>query len=159
MEATQEKIEFQYIMNYRAYRRSLLTVGITVTLLVTAALAMLCFWSVAMGAVIAATALIVGALVILSSYGSEQTYTVYNDRIVFKSRGHEKRKKAELKDLTAFKSVTSPLERPLKTCTLVLYFKTSRGKKTYRMYHVFNVTPLTDFLSQVIQNKGKPADD
>ncbi|MDE6401300.1 MAG: hypothetical protein K2L54_01660, partial [Clostridiales bacterium] len=90
-EEQKEKIEFQYVMNYKAYRREAISLRVILTLVIAGGLAGLCAISVLLGAVLAAIVLCFGGISIVVVLGTEQTYTVYNTRIVLKRRNSEKR--------------------------------------------------------------------
>ena len=95
-EEQKEKIEYQYVMNYKAYRRKAITLRVLGTAVSAGGLAGLCAVSIVLGAVLAAIAVCFGGIAVVVSLGNEQTYTVYNTRIVLKRRHSEKRTTAAM---------------------------------------------------------------
>lgn len=154
-EEKQEKIEFQRIMNYKAYRRRMIALRVGLTVLAAGGLMGLCVISVLLAIILAVIVLCFGTISILVALGNEQTYTVYNTRIVIKKRGDGKRKIVPLENVSKISWRRAFYERGLATDTVTITAKTESGKtKKYRMRHIFDAKPVVEFINAAIVNKG-----
>ena len=151
-ENAKDKIEFQYIMNYKAYRRGMIIFRVGATVLAAGGLACLCIVSWVLGLIFSTMAAFIGVIFILAALGNEYTYNVYSDRIVIKKRGVDKRTTVNIADITSVKFTRAFYEKSLATGTIKLTAKTGGRKKSYRLKHLFDAQPLIDFLNERGQN-------
>ena len=159
-EEQKEKIEFQYVMNYKAYRREAIACRILLTLVIAVGLAGLCALSVVLGAVLAGIALCFGGISIVVVFAAEQTYTVYNTRIVLKRRNSEKRTSVPMDSVVKVGYKRAWYEKDLGTGTIAVTAKTEKGgTKKYRMRHVFNGLPAVEFIQNTIAQRGFAANE
>lgn len=157
-EQAKEKIEFQFIMNYKAYRREMIATRIILTLVVAGGLCGLCALSVIIGILVAAMALFCGVISILVSLGNEQSYTVYNTRVVIKRKNNDTRVSVPIENVTAVKYKRAFYEKDLATGTVVITAKTDKGAiKRYRLRHVFDAMPAVEFLKTGIKGSKNEA--
>lgn len=160
MEEQKEKVEFQFIMNYKAYRRKMIAERVAVSVALAAAACGLCVFSVIVGILVAAIVLIFGAVSVLLSLGSEQTYTVYNTRVVLKRRDADKRISVPLENIVSVKYKRAFYEKDLATGTLTVSARSENGKiKKYRLRHIFNAAPAIDYINAAIKEQGHTQDD
>lgn len=163
MEETKEKLLFQFTMNYKAYRRKAIAIRAFCAVALAAAACGLCAVSVLVGILTAAIVLIFGAIAVLVSLGNEQTYAVYNTRIVLKRRGSDTRKSVPIESVTAIKYKRAFYEKDLATGTLTVYANVGKDGKTkikkYRLRHIFNAAAAIDHLNGVIQSRGKTSEE
>jgi len=152
-----EKLCFQYIMNYKAYRRYMLVTRIAGTLVVAGGLAALCAVHIILGILLSAMSLFIGAIVIIVSLSHEQTYMIFDTRFVIKNR--DKRASVPLSDIVRVEYKRAFYEKDLATGTVYITAKTSKGKtKKYKMRHVFNAKDGVEFL-RAAANKGVHNDE
>lgn len=149
-DSKQEKILFQYAMSYKAYRFEMITVRSVITLAAAGALAALCAVSVVLGIVLAAIAVFAGALSILLALGNEQNYTVYDARVVIAKRGADKRISVETSQIKKVAYTRSLFEKPFGVGTVTLY-----ADKKYKLKHVFDARPVTDYIAERIRLRGE----
>lgn len=156
----EEKILFQYVMSYKAYRRAMISCRAAVAAVAAGALAALCVVSVPLGIVLAVAALFVGALAVLVSLHREYTYTVYGARIVFKKGGDDRRASVPTERVTAVSYKSAFYEKDLGTGTVTVTVRTDKGgKKRYRMKHILDAAPCVDYLKKTAaRNNGATAD-
>lgn len=153
---TQEKILFQHIMNYKAYRRGMIIARSCITAVLVGAVSALCILSVFLACTLAAAIIFLGIISVLVALGNEQTYTIYNTRVVIKPRGDGKRKIIPLDDICAVKVKRAYYEKSLYTDTVTIIAKDDDGRrKKYRLKHIFDVKPTVAFLQEYIAGKGK----
>lgn len=157
MEERKEKIEFQYIMNYKAYRRKMVAVRSACTAAVAGAMFGFAVWSIWLAIIFAVMALSIGSITVLVSFANEQTYTVYDTRIVIKKRNSEKRASIDIDNIIKVGYHRAIYEKDLATGTVKIKAKDANGKtKTYRLLHIFDAQPMLDYLKARIENKGSP---
>ena len=154
-ENAKDKIEFQYIMNYKAYRRGMIMFRVGATVLVAGGLACLAFVNWVLGLIFAAMTLFVGVIFILAALGNEYSYNVYADRIVIKKRGVDKRTTVAIADIKSVKYSRAFYEKSLATGTIKITAKSGGKTKSYKLKHLFDAQPLLDFLN----NRGQNAND
>ncbi len=154
-----ERILFQYIMNYKAYRRKMIAVRIMLTLLAAGGLAVFSIKSITLGIVLALMALFLGAISILVSLHNEMTYIVFNTRIVIKNK--DKRADIPLENLISVKYGRAFYEKDLGTGTITLKAKDPvKGRiKKYRMRHVFAAGECVAFLQDAIDKGENDGED
>ena len=151
-EEQKEKIEFQFIMSYKAYRRKMIGLRVAVTAVVAGGLLGLCAISVMLGLVLAAAVIFVGVISVLAALGAEQTYTVYNTRIVFKRRGNDSRISVPMDNVLKVSYRRAFYEKDLATGTVTVTAKNEKGKiKKYKMKHVFDAKPAGDYINNAIE--------
>ncbi len=154
-EEQKEKIEYQYVMNYKAYRRKAITLRVLGTAVIAGGLAGLCAVSIMLGAVLAAIAVCFGGIAVVVSLGNEQTYTVYNTRIVLKRRHSEKRTTAAMDSVVKVAYKRAWYEKDLGTGTITVTAKTDKGgTRKYKLRHVFNGMPAVEYIQNVIARRG-----
>lgn len=147
MAEEREKILYQYTMSYKAYRRKMLSTRISLTLIVTGGLAAMCVLSVALGIMLAITAFVIGVISIMVSYGNEQTYSVYNTKVVIKKRNRDGRITVATDTVTDVKYKRAFYEKDLATGTVTITGRDDRDrKKKYRLYHIFDAEEGIRFL-------------
>ncbi|MCH5166097.1 MAG: hypothetical protein J1G01_06820 [Clostridiales bacterium] len=157
----QEKIEYQYIMNYKAYRRKMIATRSAVTAVIVGCMLALCVKSVVAGIILAITATIIGVISVLVSLGNEQTYTVYNTRTVIKKRGDDKRVSLPHESIVKVAYKGAFYEKGLATGTITLTAANENGKlKKYKLKHLFGAQPLVDYYAdQISKRKGADNED
>ncbi len=145
-EQNTERVCFQHIMNYKAYRRKMIAVRVSLTVLVAGAAACLCIYSIVLGIIFAAMVLCFGAISVLAALGREETYIVFDTRFVIKHA--EKRVSVPLENLLSVKYKRAFYEKKLATGTITLTATDPKSgkKKTYRMKHVFDAKACVKFL-------------
>lgn len=147
-----EEIKFQRIMDYKAYRRGMKLWRCTITLIAAVALAMLGFVWLFLGVVGALTAVIVGAISILASLNNEQTYNVYNTRVVIKRRGDDKRKSVPFENIVSVKYKSAFYEKRKCVGTVTIFAKNDKGKvKKYKLKHIFDAMPVVEYINGEIK--------
>ena len=146
----EEKILFQYILNYKAYRRIMLSVRITITAIVAGGLAGLCAFNIFLGIMAAVVAAAVGVIWIIIGLHKERTYTIYNTRCVIKFK--EKCRSIPIENIVAVKYKSAFYERDLLTGTLTITAKNAKGKlRKYRMEHIFNGAEGVKYLEERVK--------
>ncbi len=149
-----EKIEYQFVMNYKAYRRKMISLRAGITVIVAGGLCGLCALNVVLGIVLAVAVLCIGSIFVLTALGNEQTYTVYNTRIVLKRKGRDKRVSVPMENVTAVSSRRAFYERSLATDTVTLIATDEKGrKKKYRLRHVFGSKPAVAYINGRIDER------
>lgn len=144
----EEKIQFQCVMSYKAYRKIMITRRVCVGAAATGASLALCALSIVIGIIVAVMVALFFAISILVSVGNEQSYTIYNTRVVIKRRGDYGRRSVPMDKILRVDCKVLPLEKSLKTCTIVITAKNEKGKtKKYKLKHVFNAAPIAEYLS------------
>ncbi len=152
-DAPTEKIMFQYIMNYKAYRRRMILTRLTATVVVAGGLCGLCAISVPLGLVLAAIALSFGILSVLFALSAERSYTVYDTRIVLKVRGKDVRTTVPLDSIVSVKYKRAFYEKGLCTDTVTFIALDDKGKKKkYRLRHIFDAQPVVEYLNERIKS-------
>lgn len=149
-EEQKEHIEFQYIMNYKAYRRKMIMVRLLLTLVAAGGLACLGIIKMWLGIIFGTMALFVGALAIIVSLHKEETYIIFNTRFVIKHA--EKRASVPLENIKAVRYKRAFYEKGLATGTITITATNpDNGKiKKYRMRHVFGAREGVKFLKDGI---------
>ena len=133
-----KEILFQYIMNYKAYRRKMVT---------------LCALSIAVGITLSLLAAVVGALFVIVAFHKEWTYTIYNTKIVIKDK--DKRHDVPLDGVTAVSFKTAFYEKDLFTGTVTVTVKTAKGgKRKYKLRHVFDAQEGVAFLKKTAEENN-----
>lgn len=150
---TNEKILFQSIMNYKAYRRKMIMTRLAITLAIAGGFAALCAMSILLGVILAFSAICVGVIFIIAGLTAEQTYTVYDTRVALKRRGNDKRTFVNISDITGVKYRSAFYERGLGTGTITISARTDKGVKRFKLRHVFNAAPIVEFLRNTIAEK------
>ncbi len=143
----QEKLLFQYIMNYKAYRRIMITTRVLIVLLIAGGAATFALLNVALGIIFPLIVAFLGAIFVIAGLHNEETYMVFEDRVVIK-RGQKK----IVVPIDNIKSVSyrrAFYEKDLATGTVKIR-ATAQGKKTvktYKLKHIFDAKPVVEFLS------------
>ncbi len=151
-----EEIEYQYIMNYKAHRRIMLAVRITVTLLISGGLAALCALAIPLGVIASVAVLFFGAIWVIIGLHKERTYTIYNTRFVIKFK--EKCKSVPLENIISVRFRSAFYERDLLTGTLTITAKNEKGRvRRYRMEHIFNAADGVKYLEERIRENSERA--
>lgn len=149
-----EEIKFQRIMEYKAYRRGMKLTRLGIALVLCVGLAFTWYISPFFGVVLPVAVLIVTAISILASMGNEQTYTVYNTRVVLKRRGDDKRKSVPLSDITSVKFKSAFYEKRMCVGTVTITAKAENGKvKKYKLKHILDAQPIVEYIAANI-NEG-----
>lgn len=153
-----ESIQFQYIMNSKAYRRGMMLFRITATVIAVGGALAACAYSIALGIIFAVIVGAIGALTVIVALGNERTYTVYNTRIVLKRRGDDFRKSVPMQNIVGVKYKSAFYEKDLCVGTLTVKAKDENGKiKRYKLKHIFDGKPLVKYLNDVIDGRNTNA--
>lgn len=149
-----EEIKFQRIMQYKAYRRGMLIFRLSVATVLAVALAFTGFISIFFGIALPVTVFIVAAITILASMGNEQTYTVYNTRVVLKRRGADSRKSVPLDKIVSVEYKSAFYEKRGCTATVTIKAKDDNGKiKKYKMKHILDYKPIVEYFNENINGR------
>ncbi len=143
----QEKLMFQYIMNYKAYRRIMIATRVIITLLIAGGAATLSLVNLALGILVPISILFIGAIFIIASLHKEETYMVFEDRVVIKSG--QKRIAVPIDSIKSVSYRRAFYEKDLATGTVKIR-AVEEGKKnvkTYKLKHIFDARPLIDYLT------------
>lgn len=147
-----DKILFQYVMSYKAYRRAMISVRVTIAVVAAGALAGLCAVSIPLGIVLALAALFVGAITVVASLHKEYTYTIYETRLVIKRGGDDRRVTVELERVTGVAYRRAFYEKDLGTGTVTVTATDGMGrKKRCRMKHILDAAPCVEFLEKAVE--------
>lgn len=146
----EEKIEFQYIMDNRVYRRKMIASRVIITCLVAGASVAFLLMELVLGILFPIVVLFIGAVWVIVGLQSEMTYTIYNTRFVIKNK--DKRVSVPLENITAVKYRSAFYERDMLTGTITITAKDPENgrKKKYKMKHVFNGKEGADRLAAAI---------
>lgn len=143
-----KEILFQYIMNYKAYRRKMVTLRVILTVLAAGGLAGVCAVNIPLGITLALIAAFAGAISVLVAFHREWTYTVYNGKIVIKNK--DKRSDIPLENIISVTFKTAFYEKDLFTGTATVTAKTAKGgKKKYKLRHIFDAREGVEFLQKI----------
>ena len=154
-----EEILFQSIMISASYRRGMIIRRVSIIAVIAGGFASLAVLSIVLGALLAAMVLFVGTIFVLAALGNEQTYTVYNTRVVIKRRGDDKYISVPVDSIISVKTKTAFYEKDLHTATVYFTAKNDKGKvKRYRLRHVLDYKPTVKFLQGVIDGRSGNAD-
>lgn len=154
-----ERIEFQYIMNSKAYRRGMMLFRISATVIAVGGALAICAVSVALGIIAAVMVGVIGVITVLFALGNEKTYTVYNTRIVLKRRGDYSRKSVPMQNIIAVKYNSAFYEKDLCVGTVTFKARNDKGRvKRYKLKHIFDGKPLVKYLNEVIYGRNTNAD-
>ena len=150
-----EEILFQRIMSSKAYRRGMIMYRIIITAIGAGALAVTSIVSIVLGILLAAVAIFAGTIAILVSLGNENTYTVYNTRLVLKRRGADNRQSVPLENIVSVKYRSAFYEKDLRIGTVTVKAKNEKGKiKSYKLKHIFDAQPIIEFLVGSINGRN-----
>ncbi len=153
---TEEKILFQYVMNYKAYRTKMITLRILITLVAMGASGALCLLSLILGIIFAVSFMFIGIISILVALGNEITYTVYNTRIVIKKRGKEKRTVVPVGDIVGIKYAAAFYEKKFSVGTVTVVAKSEKGgKRKYKLKHIFDARPMVEYFGALVDEKRR----
>lgn len=152
---TEEKILFQYVMNYKAYRTEMIAKRACITLVAAGAACVLCLVSVLVGIFIAVSIVFVGLISVLVSFGNEKTYTVYNTRIVIKTRGKDDRLSVPTDNVVSVKYKSAFYEKRFCTGTVTVRIADKNGrKKSCKLRHIFDAKPVVNYLSTLVDTEN-----
>ncbi len=155
----EEKLLFQYIMNYKAYRRIMITVRILITLAVAGGLCGLFAISIPLGIILPVMVLFIGAIWIIVSLSKDITYMFFDTRFVIKHR--DKRVSVPLDGVKSVKYRRAFYEKDLATGTLTVAAKDEKsGKiKKYKIKHVFDAQPLIGYFKDAINSNSSGSEN
>ena len=146
-----EEIKFQRIMEYKAYRKGMIFTRLAIAAVLVIGLAFTWFISPFFGIVFPAVVIIFVTITILMSLGNEQTYNVYNTRVVLKRRGDDRRKSVPLADIISVKYKQAFYERRMCVGTVTVTAKDKAGKvKKYKLKHILDAQPIVEYISAQI---------
>lgn len=150
----EEKILYQFIMNYKAYRRGAVIVRSLVALSVAGGALGLCAVSVPLGIVIAVAVVALGGISVILAFGVERTYTVYNTRIVIKTKN--KRRSIPTTAIRSVKFTRAFYERDLATGTLTVVAKDDKGRAgRFKLKHIFDAREAVDHLKRTAEENAR----
>lgn len=154
----EEKLLYQFIMNYKAYRRIMISTRLTVTLILMGAMLSILVVSVALGIIFALIVAFLGALWIIISVQKEQSYMVFDTRFVIKDRA--KRVSVPLENIVSVSYKRAFYEKDLATGTVTIRAKRPDGKlKKYRFYHVFDARECVEFLKNAADKNASGVEE
>lgn len=154
-ENTEDKIMFQYVMNYKAYRIRMILFRGLITLLIAGALALFALKSVVLGIVLPMIALFLGVIAVIYGLGNERSYTVYADRVVLRTRGAYKRVTVPISAITRVSYRRAPYEKRFATGTVTLYARVGGRARKYRLWNIFDARPAIDYINErITPDKG-----
>lgn len=144
---TKERVMFQYIMSYKAYRRFMIATRVAATVVCAGGLACLSLYKVPLGIIFGVMALFLGAIAVIVALGREETYIVFDTRFVIKHA--DKRASVPLENIKSVKYKRAFYEKNLATGTVtVTAVSPDNGKiKKYRLRHVFDAKAGVKFLA------------
>ena len=148
----EEKIEYQYIMDSRVYRRKTVVIRVLVSVVVAGGLAVTTLVHLILGILLPVAVLFIGAIWIIAGLQKEMTYTVYNTRFVLKNK--EKRISVPLENVVSVKYRSAFYEKKYCTGTITITAKspeTGRIRK-YKMKHVFDGKAGAQYIADAIRN-------
>ncbi len=154
----EEKIEFQYIMDSRVYRRKMITTRIVIALLIAGACTAFYLIELLIGILMPIVALFAGAIWVIVGLHNEMNYTIYNTRFVIKNK--EKRISVPLENVVAVKFRSAFYERDLHTGTLTITAVNpdNKRKKKYKMKHIFGGREGEEYIAAAMQRKTENKD-
>ncbi|MCH5155717.1 MAG: hypothetical protein J1F69_03840 [Clostridiales bacterium] len=153
-----EEIKFQRIMHYKAYRRGMMLKRLGIALLLMVASAFTGYISILFGIALPVFVLIIVSISILASMGNEQTYNVYNTRVVFRKRGDDGRRSVPLDSIMSVKYKSAWYEKRMCVGTVTVTAKNDKGQiKKYKMKHILDAKPVVEYLNSIID--GRKTDD
>lgn len=153
-EEKKEKILFQFVMHYKAYRRRTVAVRSAATAVVAGGAFSLCALDVLLGIIIGIAVLAVGAIAVLVTLGYEESYTVYDTRVVLKKRGRDKRVSLPFERVTAVSYKRAFYEKDLATGTVTLTARTEKNKlKKYKLKNIFDAKPAVEYIADKLKTK------
>ncbi len=149
----EEKLLYQYVMNYKAYRRGMLIFRLTVS--IVAAGACVAFYLIlwALGIIVPLAVAAVCAVWIISAYNKEESYAIYDTRLVI--RKHGGRISVPLDAITAVDYRRAFYEKDLGTGTVIVSSRVGGKKKKSKLRHVFDAQAGLDFLNKTAENNVK----
>ena len=155
----EEKLLFQYIMSYKAYRRIMIITRVIFAVLIAGGVAVVGMWNLVLGIMLPIIVLFFGAIAIVMSLQHEETYMVFGDRVVIKNR--EKRKVISTENIKSVSYRRAFYEKDLATGTVKIRAIDDGRVKTYKLKHIFDAKPLVDFIEEIAKkNSGEiPTDD
>lgn len=151
----EEKIEYQYIMESRVYRRKMIFTRVAVSVVVAGGLVSLVAVNLMVGILLPVAVLFIGAVWVIAGLQSEMTYTVFNTRFVIKNK--EKRISVPLENVISVKYRSAFYEKKYCTGTITIIAKSpdSGRKKTYKMKHVFDGRAGADYIAEAADKNGE----
>lgn len=153
----EEKILYQFVMNYKAYRRVMIASRVGISVIVAGGLAGLCAVSIVLGLIVPAMALCFGAITVIVGLHNERSYAVYNTKVVLRKKGN--RITVPMQSVVGVKYKRAFYEKDLATGTVTVIALNGKGKKKkYRMRHIFDCAACVGYLAQrAAENTGSGA--
>lgn len=149
-----EEIKFQRIMQYKTYRRGMLTFRLGIATALAVGLAFTGFISIFFGIVLPVVVYIGAAISILTSLSNEQTYNVYTERVVLKRRGDDGRKSVPFDRIVSVSCKSAFYEKRSCTGTVTITAKNDKGKlKKYKMKHILDYKPIVQYVNEGINGR------
>lgn len=130
---------------------------VPLTVLLTGAACGLCALSIMLGIAVAASIAAVGTIFIVVSLGDTRSYTVYNSRIVLKSRNGQRKVSVPTENIIGVKSTRAVYEKSFDVDTVTVTAKTASGVRKYKMKHIFNSAPAVEYLKSVVDKNTAEA--
>ena len=144
-------LKFQYIRNYKAYRRIMITTRVIIIVVLAGAAASAALLHIALGILLPLIVAFIGAITIVASLHKEETYMVFEDRVVIKSG--QKRTAFPIGNIKSVKYSRAFYEKDLATGTVKIRATATDKKsvKTYKLKHIFDAQPVLDFLTAAVK--------
>lgn len=144
-----EKLCYQYIMNFRAYRVPLIISRITASVILSIGGACVTIVSVPLGIVLALLFLFLGALAILTKFHHDETYLIFNNRVVVKHSN--KRYIAYIDKIKSVQKKQAFYEKRFGTYTITVTALNENNRvKKLKLRHVFDANAGYDFLVNAV---------
>lgn len=151
-----EKLCYQYIMNFRAYRIPLIVSRVTAAVILSIGGACTVMISVPLGIVLALLFLFLGALSILTKFHHDETYMIFNNRVVIKHSG--KRYTAYTDKIKSVQKKQAFYEKRFGTFTITITALNENNKvKKLKLRHVFDANAGYDFLVKAVAQSDNAA--
>ncbi len=143
----EEKVMFQHVMSYKAYRRFMIATRVAATAVIAGGLACLSIYKLPLGIIFGTMALFLGAIAVIVALGREETYIIFDTRFVIKHA--DKRASVPIENVKSVKYKRAFYEKSLATGTVAIKAVNPENGKTkkYRLRHVFDAKACVEFLT------------
>ncbi|MCH5160668.1 MAG: PH domain-containing protein [Clostridiales bacterium] len=151
----EDKLLFQHIMNYKAYRRIMIATRVVIAVVIAIGMAFVGLWNLVLGIMLPIIVFFIAAVLIVVSLQHDETYMVFEDRVVIKSG--DKRKVIPTDNIKTVSYRRAFYEKDLATGTVkIRAVSEKKTVGTYRLKHVFDARAVVEYLTDVAKkNKGE----